>query len=35
MWRLNYVMTNPPWDERLEVHDKVYVLRERGGPWMA
>lgn len=35
VWRLSYVVTNPPWHERLEENDKVYVLRERGGPWMA
>ena len=34
-WRLSFVVTNPPWHERLEEHDKVYVLRERGGAWMA
>ncbi|BDA48910.1 probable potassium channel subfamily T member 2 at N-terminal half [Coccomyxa sp. Obi] len=34
-WRLNYTVTNPPWHERLEPADKVFVLRERGGPWMA
>jgi len=34
-WRLSFVVTNPPWHERLEENDKVYVLRERGGPWMA
>ncbi len=34
-WRLSYVVTNPPWNERLEAHDKVFVLRERGGAWMA
>ena len=31
-WRLSFVVTNPPWHERLEENDKVYVLRERGGP---
>ncbi|EIE18822.1 hypothetical protein COCSUDRAFT_59753 [Coccomyxa subellipsoidea C-169] len=35
VWRLSYTVTNPPWHERLEANDKVYVLRERGGPWMA
>lgn len=34
-WRLKYVATNPPWHERLEVSDQVFVLRERGGPWLA
>ncbi|KAL3142086.1 hypothetical protein ABBQ32_004709 [Trebouxia sp. C0010 RCD-2024] len=33
-WRLQYVYTNPTWSERLEVSDRVFVLRERGGPWM-
>lgn len=33
-WRLSFVVTNPPWHERLEENDKVYVLRERGGPWI-
>ena len=34
-WRLQYVATNPPWHERLEISDRVFVLRERGGPWLA
>jgi hypothetical protein len=33
-WRLNYVVTNPPWDERLEASDLVFVIRERGGVWL-
>lgn len=33
-WRLQYVYTNPTWSERLEVSDRVFVLRERGGPWV-
>ena len=33
-WRLRYVVTNPPWHYRLEPHDRVFVLRERGGAWL-
>ena len=33
-WRLHYVVTNPPWGEPLEPHDRIYVLRERGGAWL-
>ena len=33
-WRLAYVVTNPPAGERLEKGDRVFVLRERGGPWL-
>ena len=33
-WRLRYVVTNPPWHERLEAHDQVFILRERGGAWL-
>lgn len=34
-WRLSYVVTNPPPGTRLERGDRVFVLRERGGPWLA
>ena len=33
-FRLAYVVTNPPAGERLERGDRVFVLRERGGPWL-
>ena len=33
-WRLWYVVTNPPAGEVLEAGDRVFVLRERGGPWL-
>ena len=33
-WRLHYVVTNPPWGEPLEPHDRVFVLREKGGAWL-
>ena len=33
-WRLHYVVTNPPWEEPLEPHDRVFVLREKGGAWL-
>ena len=28
------VVTNPPPEERLDPGDRVFVLRERGGPWL-
>ncbi len=30
-WRLSVVHCNPPWYERLEPSDMVFVLRERVG----
>ena len=34
-WRLRFVVTNPPAQERLEPEDQIFVLRERGGAWLA
>lgn len=28
------VVTNPPPEEKLDIGDRVFVLRERGGPWL-
>ena len=33
-WRLRFVMTNPPFRERLEPYDRVFVLRECGAAWV-
>lgn len=33
-WKLPYAMVSPPEGEILEITDRIFVLRERGGSWL-